>query len=422
MAEPDKNDVTEAIVTEKPKRGRKRKTASSPAEETTPILGNTIVEPADTSTSVTNTGDRTTEPELPAMAEAYTPDASTAEPNALETESAESVLPTLDSTSDEASDAIMAEVEVAPVASNAYSACGGALKAAREGMGMSIQEVCKQLRLSATQIQAIEQDAFDKLPHKSIVRGFIRNYAKLVKVDVTPILAAYQALVPDSSPAALSVKSNASQSIIESSRKRKPFGAWLNPMMLLLVASLLTYFYVVHIKPQQTNTAAQTLDAPEAETIDATVPIEIEATQMLPAAPETTAETAPVTNSVSTDPLANSAEIPPAPEKQVTTMPAVQPQAVDPSSNTTNKPTTTNANTVSLSFKVSEDSWIGVEDLQGKKLFGQMLRTGNEQTISLDKPLNITIGNAAVTKLVVDQQPYDLSAATHGRVARVQLK
>ena len=71
---------------------------------------------------------------------------------------------------------------------------------------------------------------------------------------------------------------------------------------------------------------------------------------------------------------------------------------------------------------MTEDSWVRIEDLQGKKVFSEVMPAGSERQVSTEKPVNITVGHAAGTQLTIDNQPYDLTQATRGRVARIQLK
>ncbi|MFZ6732561.1 helix-turn-helix domain-containing protein [Undibacterium sp. Ji42W] len=70
---------------------------------------------------------------------------------------------------------------------------GAQLSAARVQLGLSLQQVADQLKLSQRQILALENNQFDDLPKMVIVRGFVRSYAKLLKLD--------PALIIDSLPA-----------------------------------------------------------------------------------------------------------------------------------------------------------------------------------------------------------------------------
>ena len=77
-----------------------------------------------------------------------------------------------------------------------HSGCGGALFSERVKQGLSTKDVAKQLRLSGVQIDALEQDDYASLPEPTIVKGFIRNYAKLLKTSPEPLLSAYLLMVP----------------------------------------------------------------------------------------------------------------------------------------------------------------------------------------------------------------------------------
>ena len=60
---------------------------------------------------------------------------------------------------------------------------GRELAAARESCGLSIAEVARQLKLSPTQVEAMEAGDYRRLPGPVFARGFLRNYARLVKLD-----------------------------------------------------------------------------------------------------------------------------------------------------------------------------------------------------------------------------------------------
>jgi cytoskeleton protein RodZ len=76
-----------------------------------------------------------------------------------------------------------------PTSRQHASTPGAALAAAREAMGLSIEQVADQLKLAPRQVVAIEQDDFDALPNRAVTRGFIRAYAKAVRLDPAPLVA-----------------------------------------------------------------------------------------------------------------------------------------------------------------------------------------------------------------------------------------
>ncbi len=66
---------------------------------------------------------------------------------------------------------------------------GVQLAAYRKERGWTIEQVASQLNLAPRQIVAIESDDYPALPGMPIIRGFIRAYAKLLKVDPVPLIA-----------------------------------------------------------------------------------------------------------------------------------------------------------------------------------------------------------------------------------------
>lgn len=71
----------------------------------------------------------------------------------------------------------------------APTSAGQQLAARRESLGWTIEQVSSQLNLAPRQIHALETDNFAALPGMAISRGFLRAYAKLLKIDPAPLLA-----------------------------------------------------------------------------------------------------------------------------------------------------------------------------------------------------------------------------------------
>ncbi|MEP6701489.1 MAG: helix-turn-helix domain-containing protein, partial [Betaproteobacteria bacterium] len=77
---------------------------------------------------------------------------------------------------------------------------GAQLRAYRENAQLTVDDVAHQLKLARRQVLAIENDEFDALPGPTFVRGFIRNYARLLRVDAAPLLEAGNLAPPASAP------------------------------------------------------------------------------------------------------------------------------------------------------------------------------------------------------------------------------
>jgi len=63
-----------------------------------------------------------------------------------------------------------------------------------------VADVAAQLRISARQVQALEADRYADLPGAVFVRGFIRNYARVLKLDPVPLLHALEPALAQEAP------------------------------------------------------------------------------------------------------------------------------------------------------------------------------------------------------------------------------
>ena len=66
----------------------------------------------------------------------------------------------------------------------------------REKRGFTAEDIAMKLHLSPHIIHAIEEETHDKLPELVYVRGYIRAYCRLLRIDPIPVLDMYTANLP----------------------------------------------------------------------------------------------------------------------------------------------------------------------------------------------------------------------------------
>jgi len=71
------------------------------------------------------------------------------------------------------------------------SSPGEVLREARRSRDLSVEYIARQLRLTVTQIDALENDDFRDLPASIFVQGYIRSYATLLGLDSAPLVERY---------------------------------------------------------------------------------------------------------------------------------------------------------------------------------------------------------------------------------------
>ncbi len=69
---------------------------------------------------------------------------------------------------------------------------GELLKSERIRQNMSVQDVAFSLKLSSKIIASIEAGQIEELPAKTFVRGFVKSYAQLLKIDVDQVMRQFQ--------------------------------------------------------------------------------------------------------------------------------------------------------------------------------------------------------------------------------------
>jgi cytoskeletal protein RodZ len=64
------------------------------------------------------------------------------------------------------------------------------LRVARESQGLTVQQVADAIKIRADHIGALEQGDFSVFSAPIYIRGSVKNYAKLLKLDLPPLMAA----------------------------------------------------------------------------------------------------------------------------------------------------------------------------------------------------------------------------------------
>jgi cytoskeleton protein RodZ len=71
---------------------------------------------------------------------------------------------------------------------------------------------------------------------------------------------------------------------------------------------------------------------------------------------------------------------------------------------------------------VREDSWIEIKDANDRTLISRLMAAGTTETLSVAKPVFLTVGNAAGVDVTLRGKSVDLQSAAKSNVARLNLK
>lgn len=283
------------------------------------------------------------------------------------------------------------------------SRCGGALRMAREKQGLAVHDVASKLKISSRQIESIEADQFTALPESTIVRGFIRNYAKLLKIEAEPLLDAYNVLVPSKEPLAFTLKPSTSMKV--NSYKKPKTGRYIWAGLLVLLALGTWLFYQSYIeKPSPT--------APMVE-MELLEPLPEPA---LPAA-ERTEQTVDITLPPAADAeTAQSADAPAVVVESAQATPVTETPALAEI-----KLAEPLESLAKLEFNASQETWVSIVDAKGKEIYNKTIFAGSRDSLNIKLPINVVVGNARGATMTMNNKLIDLAPHTRSNVARIKV-
>jgi cytoskeleton protein RodZ len=262
---------------------------------------------------------------------------------------------------------------------------GATLREARERLGLSLEDVASQIKFAPQQIEALENDDFRQLSERAFVRGFVRNYARVLHLDAQPLLES----LPKPELNSLHLLQNSVEMPFPDARlPQRQNLVWLGAALLLAV--LVVVFAVWHYTTPVVEPRVAQVETPialPAEMKIIAVSSVPEAEGIAPSVPATL----PLQPAVVQSPV------------QAATQPAPQVQPAKPVAQTTVPPQ--NA-AVRLAF--DNESWVEIRDKDGNILSSQVNARGSELRLEGNAPLSLAIGRAMSVHLYHRGKPVDL--------------
>lgn len=297
---------------------------------------------------------------------------------------------------------------------------GHQLQAGRIACNLSIEDVSRQLRLSPKQIEAIEKEDFEKLPSGTFLRGFIRNYANLVKLDPKPMLqllpppsaaTTHATLNPAYPPRATSYSSDWAwnrQNYRNGRKQGEPFKLVLLILFLLVIYGIYSSVDWKQLPLINDGTETDTDHSAATERMKGQSGIELQLPISAPVPIDTKDNVLPLIQAENAD-----AQLKQKPTSSVDSLSAANSSAES-----------TSSDQGTLRFKFASDSWVEVRDRMNKVVFKQANVADTEQVVSGKRPLTLVVGNAKYVNLSYNEREVDLIPYTNksSGIARLTLE
>ncbi|MDH1469576.1 RodZ domain-containing protein [Shewanella sp. GD03713] len=352
---------------------------------------------------------------------------------------------------------------------------GTVLRTAREQMGLSIADTAVKLHLRPGIVENLEADDFSNISSSTYVRGYVKNYARMLGVDNALIEACLARQVPlVTQPAMQSFSRKTTYQARDTKLK------WLSFFIVIVLLGLFVLWWmqrttlVTHVdvsKPTAEELAAanQTLpgdvlltetdasqrlseiavngsmatDGPVKDTDESTIDpnmndsaaMEAEQTpaanSAMNASESNTALTNNAPNTASTSAASNAVAVPSTTQSVATNAAPVQNQTASnvPATNTpvTNTASTAQAMPVvagqsSITIELTGDCWINIVDAKGKAIVDGVRGAGANIQASGVPPFKVILGApTVVSTFTVDGKAISLAEFPKGRVARLTI-
>lgn len=285
---------------------------------------------------------------------------------------------------------------------------GNRLRQARERLGLSCEQVAEKLNLLVSQVNALEADRYDKLSGDTFVRGYLRSYARLVKLDGDELVYAYRTLRPRRVEPAAAMARKPPPSLDHAGGHRRYWG--LVPVVALFAA---LWWWQGGSEPSQVVPLA--IDASndyvplpggmDVALVDSAESSLLDSVELLPNQPA-----APAAAAVNVAAAPNAA----APGAAAQSNPvAVAAQGAAPVGAEAPLPAD------QLSLRFTADCWVEIKDRDNKVLIAVLKRADDQLQVQGRGPFKVLLGFAPGVEMAYNGEPVNIDVSSGNRSARL---
>lgn len=106
---------------------------------------------------------------------------------------------------------------------------GKYLKEQREKLGISIEEIAEETKIQKRYLEELENDEYEALPGEAYIKGFLRNYSAVLKINSDEVIEMYKKMQNNSTEKEEDAEDN-TEELIPTGKVKK-----MNVLILILV-------------------------------------------------------------------------------------------------------------------------------------------------------------------------------------------
>ncbi len=297
----------------------------------------------------------------------------------------------------------------------------------RDNAGFSAEQMATALCLSDSVVRNLENEEFQLLAEPPYVRGYIRNYAKQADVDSSEAVRIYETL-RGANPDALDYHIKVTPSMHNTKKGISPIFSQL-ALLVLLFAGLVGLFMIPAVNQwvttvidgfskQNSDTQNTIADKPS---LIGTMPIPTPLNKQATPSPQDIKQIENDIKQVKSNKKATPSDI-----KKTDTSDQKPPQKETvkstPENDADTAPKVTNEKIINIKMVFTKEVWMRIKNKSNKTVYEGQTKSGQERSLSLEKPLTFRVGNAQGLSLFVNGKPVDISQYIKGSIANFTLK
>nr|WP_314607680.1 helix-turn-helix domain-containing protein [uncultured Janthinobacterium sp.] len=300
---------------------------------------------------------------------------------------------------------------------------GAQLKAQREALGWPVEQVADQLKLAPRQVIALEEGDMAALPNLAVVRGFVRAYAKVVRLDAAPLVAMIEVHPAPAQDPAAPVRREISATFSESrfpsmtQRSSNQTPLWIAGAVAVVVAAAFGAYKLGYVPASLLSSHT------EKEAAHADVgPVE---TTLIKPGQDLTPVQTPSVPLISVPPPPGNDTQTGAPASAAASVPAAAVPAPAPAAAAVTPPAADAAPAVganALVLKVEQDSWVEIRRPGSAPLISRMVKAGSTETFDITGPATLVVGKPGVVQATLRGAKLELPTVAGGTISRVSIK
>lgn len=288
---------------------------------------------------------------------------------------------------------------------------------ARESKNLTQQSVADDLHLPLRYIQWIEEGAFEKLPSLVFARGYIRSYAKVIDLDGSSLIEAFDRQYGKSNNTTPIRSVSKVQEQVKLGDPMIKYSVWI--FILAIVAVTVWWWKTQYgLSPEvPANTADQTLSVETADGNTLVLPkfsdsdVSDEAAELVPAEAE---------------PEYMSEEQVASLQAELTTPLDANNGAGDDAgsvlSSDAEAPAAQVAMTTGVYIAFKDECWVTIKDANGRTLFNNLRKSGESLNVNGPTPIRLTIGRqSAVSEITYNGKVVDLVPLSNNNISKFSL-